>query len=142
MTWSMWLVLGLCLLAGEMLVPGGLFLLFFGLGALVVGLLSMIGLLGQAWTEWMIFALVSLGLLVLLRAKLKLIFGKGSVQDVDSYVGELAVVLEKLVAGGRGKVELRGSSWTALNVGVSDLEIGSRVRVQKVDGLTVHVVAE
>jgi hypothetical protein len=102
----------------------------------------MIGLLGQAWTEWMIFALVSLGLLVLLRAKLKLIFGKGSVQDVDSYVGELAVVLEKLVAGGRGKVELRGSSWTALNVGVSDLEIGSRVRVQKVDGLTVHVVAE
>jgi hypothetical protein len=138
----MWLVLGLCLLAGEMLVPGGLFLLFFGLGALVVGLLSMIGLLGQAWTEWMIFALVSLGLLVLLRAKLKLIFGKGSVQDVDSYVGELAVVLEKLVAGGRGKVELRGSSWTALNVGVSDLEIGSRVRVQKVDGLTVHVVAE
>lgn len=142
MTWSMWIVLGLCLLAGEMLVPGGLFLLFFGLGALVVGLLSMIGLLGQAWTEWMIFALVSLGLLVLLRAKLKLIFGKGSVQDVDSYVGELAVVLEKLVAGGRGKVELRGSSWTALNVGVSDLEIGSRVRVQKVDGLTVHVVAE
>lgn len=139
MTWWLWLVLGLVLLAAEMVLPGGLFLLFFGLGAIVVGLLSMVGIITLPWLEWMLFALSSLALLVLFRAKLLLIFGGAQLNQVDSYIGEFATVTEAMEPGNIGKVELRGTAWKAQNGGAATLAIGARVRVQKVDGLTVIV---
>ena len=142
MTWSLWLVLGLVLLAAEMVLPGGLFLLFFGLGAIVVGLLSMVGLITLPWLEWMLFALSSLALLVLFRAKLLLIFGGAQLNQVDSYIGEFAMVTEAMDPGSIGRVELRGAAWKAQNGGSASLAIGARVRVQKVDGLTVIVSSE
>jgi inner membrane protein len=38
-----------------------------------------------------------------------------------------------------GKVELRGSSWSAQNVSPSPLTSGQRCRVEKVDGLMLLV---
>jgi membrane protein implicated in regulation of membrane protease activity len=37
MDWWIWVVLGLVLLIGEIVTPGGFYLLFFGIGAVVVG---------------------------------------------------------------------------------------------------------
>lgn len=142
MTWWLWLVLGLALLATELLVPGGLFLLFFGCGAIIVGLLTMAGVLSLPWLEWMLFAVFSLGLLLLFRAKLLLILGRAQSNQVDSYEGESAIVTEAMTPGAFGKVELRGAGWRAQNVGETALTPGSRVRVQRVDGLTVIVSAE
>jgi len=39
MPWWLWLTVGLGLFLGDLLIPGGLVLGFFGAGALVVGLL-------------------------------------------------------------------------------------------------------
>ena len=44
MTWWTWLLLGLVLAALELATPGGFFILFFGLGAIVVGILELLGL--------------------------------------------------------------------------------------------------
>ena len=43
MIWWYWMVLGLLLLGLELATPGGFFLLFFGVGALLVGGLAIIG---------------------------------------------------------------------------------------------------
>jgi membrane protein implicated in regulation of membrane protease activity len=59
--------------------------------------------------------------------------------EVDTLVGETAVVLEEMAAGAVGKVELRGSAWRAQNVSSSLLESGQRCRVEKVDGLMLQV---
>jgi inner membrane protein len=40
MAWWIWIVLGLVLLLGEMLTPGGFYILFFGIGAIIVGILA------------------------------------------------------------------------------------------------------
>jgi membrane protein implicated in regulation of membrane protease activity len=41
-----------------------------------------------------------------------------------------------------GKVELRGTTWTAHNDGPVPLARGQRCRVTRVDGLTLGIVAE
>jgi membrane protein implicated in regulation of membrane protease activity len=52
------------------------------------------------------------------------------------------VLGDRIEPGGRGKLELRGSTWDARNVGDTALSAGSRCLVQSVDGLTLHVRAE
>jgi len=44
MTWSYWLFMGLALAGAEMLSPGGFYLLFFGMAALIVGALAGLGI--------------------------------------------------------------------------------------------------
>ena len=46
MPWWSWLIVGFALLGGEMLAPGGFYLLFLGIGALIVGLLALGNLAG------------------------------------------------------------------------------------------------
>jgi membrane protein implicated in regulation of membrane protease activity len=62
--------------------------------------------------------------------------------EVDSLIGETAVILEPVPNGGVGKVELRGTSWSARNVDGTALPAGRRCRVQRVDGLTLWIVAD
>ena len=47
MEWWMWVLVGIGLLVVEMATPGGLFALFFGVGALVVAALSLVGVGGR-----------------------------------------------------------------------------------------------
>jgi membrane protein implicated in regulation of membrane protease activity len=41
-----------------------------------------------------------------------------------------------------GTAELRGTSWTARNIGPAPLANGQRCKVQRVDGLMLYVKAE
>jgi membrane protein implicated in regulation of membrane protease activity len=58
---------------------------------------------------------------------------------VDSMEGEMAVALEDIPSGGYGKAELRGSAWNAHNTSGQAIARQQRVRVVKVDGLTLQV---
>jgi len=139
MSWWAWIVVGLALLVAEMLTPGGLFALFFGLGALVVGLLALAGLSGPPWLQWFLFAGLSLALLALMRQRLRRrLEGRGRA-DVDSIVGEVAVPVTALEPEGFGKAELRGSVWEARNLAPVRVEAGQRCRVERVDGLMLLI---
>ena len=61
---------------------------------------------------------------------------------VDSMVGEIATVLEPLEPQAIGKVELRGSTWTARNAGENILEKNTIAKIVRVDGLTLWIQAE
>lgn len=143
MIWWLWVLLGLVLLVLEMGLPGGFFALFFGVSALLVGGLVSIGAAGPGWMQWLLFSVLSVLALATLRGPLQARLNlKGSKTPVDSLVGAAAVSLEELALGGRGKVELRGASWNALNNGASTLAKGQRCTVEKVDGLTLWVRSE
>jgi membrane protein implicated in regulation of membrane protease activity len=61
---------------------------------------------------------------------------------VDSLIGVLAIVQERLLPGVVGRVEVRGSMWSARNTSSVTLDAGQRARVATVDGLTLGVVPE
>ncbi len=140
MVWWLWVLLGIGLLVVEMLTPGGLFALFFGVGALATAIASGAGA-SPAW-QWVLFTAISLVLLATLRGKLQARLSGRTQPPVDSLVGEEAVLLEDLPAGGVGKAELRGVPWSARLSAGGPLPAGRRCRVERVDGLTLWLRAD
>lgn len=140
MTWWAWLVIGLLLLAGEILTPGGFYLIFFGVAALLVGLVKMLGFeLGLAM-EGLLFVVASVAGLMFFRKPLLERFRKLTpVSDVDNLTSEIASAMEEIPVQGIGKVELRGTSWNARNVSDAPIPKSTRCRVERVDGLTLEV---
>jgi inner membrane protein len=142
MPWWAWILSGLVLLGLELLL-GSFYLLFLGLAAIVVGLLAMFGASGPLWLEWLLFIAFSAGLVLLLR---KPLLGKFNIQsdsrDIDTLVGVAAVAIENIPPRGIGKVEMRGTMWTAHNAGTVALIPGQRCLVQRVEGLSLWVVPE
>ncbi len=144
MTWWYWMVLGFLFLGAEMMTPGGFYILFFGLAALLVGALAGFGLVETDWLQWLLFSGIAVGSLLMFRGPL-LAMMKGTAKetpDLDSMAGELAIPLEPLNVGQIGKAELRGTTWNAKNVGTAPLGKGQRGRVTHVEGLTLWITTE
>ncbi len=140
MSWWLWVLFGIGLLVLEMATPGGLFALFFGVGAICTAVAAGLGL--PATVQWLLFTIVSLVLLATLRQNLQQRLRQRSGPPVDSIVGEEVVLLGDLSAGGEGKAELRGVPWSARAAPGTSLRAGQRCRVERVDGLTLWVRAE
>ena len=138
MPWWAWLIVGFAMLAGELLAPGGFYLLFVGLGAIAVGLLTFLGLSGPEWTQWVLFTAISVLSVTTLRRRLAG-SAPGSSRLEPSVVGETVVLKSAIEAGGVGQAEYRGSVWQVKNAGSSALESGARCRVDEVNGITLLV---
>ena len=63
--WWHWLVIGLLLVLVELATPGGFFVIFFGVSAIIVGALAGFGLAGPVWTQLLMFSVLSIISLVL-----------------------------------------------------------------------------
>lgn len=143
MLWWIWVLAGLVLLAVEMATPGGFVAIFFGIGALVAGLLAATGLAESLWSQLLLFSIFSVGSLLLLRRPVRRWFEPAMpAQNVDRLDGERGVVLTPIAPGGVGRVEVRGSSWGARSSGTASLKSGDRCVVERVEGLTLWVRPE
>ncbi len=142
MLWWYWLLLGLMLAGAEMMAPGGFYLLFFGLAALLVGALAGFDVVTADWMQWLLFSVIAVVSMLLFRRPLLRISQGHPPHHVDTMVGEAAVLLEDVPPGQTGKAELRGSTWTAKNAGAESLQKGRRATVSKVDGLTLWLKPE
>jgi inner membrane protein len=142
MIWWYWIFLGLALAGAEMLSPGGFYLLFFGIASIIVGALAGLEVVTAAWLQWLLFSGLAVLSLLLLRGPLLRMTQSRPAQEMDSMVGEAAVLMEDLQPGHTGKAELRGSTWSARNIGTVPLSSGQRATVAKVDGLTIFVTPE
>lgn len=141
--WWHWLVLGLILIVAEMAAAGGFYIIFFGIAAVVVGLLSSANLAGPLWMQLLLFSIISIGSLLLFRTRLLTWMQiDPQMPAVDALIGEVAVLAGDLAPGEVGKVELRGASWSARNASDAVLVRGARCRVMRVDGLMLHIVPE
>lgn len=142
MTWWYWLFMGLALAGIEMISPGGFYLLFFGIAALIVGALAGLGIVQTMWLEWLLFSILAIVSLLLFRGPLLRMTKRIPTHTVDTMVGECAVLLDDIPSGHTGKAELHGTTWTTRNDGVSPLAKGQRAIVTKVDGLMLWVKPE
>ena len=114
MTGWMWIALGLVLAAIELATPGGFFIIFFGVGAVVVGLMELAGLLdcrpGRSGCAFPIVALVALRLFrqpLLARLQPRDSRRRGFARRRRRPAGR-----PHSSPGGHGKAELRGALWT------------------------------
>jgi membrane protein implicated in regulation of membrane protease activity len=141
--WWHWLVLGLLLVLAELAASGGFYIIFFGIAALVVGLLASAGLAGPVWVQLLLFSGMSVLSLVLFRGRLLQWFQVDpQAPAVDQLVGEVAVAMEDLTPGNVGRVELRGAAWSARNSSGAVITRGTRARVLRVEGLMLYVEPE
>lgn len=140
MSWWIWVLIGFVVLALE-LTSATLHLGFFAVGAFVVAILVGVGVDLPLWAQLLIFTGVSVVAFVFLRPLLVRKLKLDTKRVVDSLVGEQALALDDIAVGADGKAEMRGSTWTARNIGETGLIRGQRCIVAGVEGLVLHVRA-
>lgn len=142
MEWWMWLAAGLALVVAELATPGGFVIVFFGIGALSVGLLALLEIVTSPPIQFLLFSVISVASLAILRGRLQSRIKTPPSSNVDTLVGVVAINQERLSPGLIGRVEVRGTMWAARNTSDVTLDPGQRARVAAVDGLTLAVVPE
>jgi membrane protein implicated in regulation of membrane protease activity len=136
-----WFIVGLVILVLELAVPG-LILFFFGVGAWLVALLTLLFDISIN-AQLLIFFITSVILLFSLRKWVRQLFtGKMGISKNDDessgdMVGERATVVEAIIPPSKGRVEIHGTNWTA----ESDIEIqaGEIVEIIGKKNLTLRV---
>lgn len=133
-----WFILGAVLLAIELLVPGT-FMLWFGLSALLVGLISM--LVDWPWQAQLIafaaFSLISLILWRRFSPKVDHPHAQPFLnRRAEGFIGRVFTLDRPIVDGGGGAVRIGDTVW---QVRGPDTAAGARVKVTDVDGAMLVV---
>ncbi|MFP4209120.1 MAG: NfeD family protein [Wenzhouxiangella sp.] len=137
-----WWILGALLILSELFMTG-LVAIFFGVGALLVGLLVALGLLNELPEQIIVFAVLSVGTLLFARERIKVWF-RGRVserwdgdRDLIASRGQRVTVTRGFVDG-VGRVNLSGADWTAESID-GDHPEGATVWVIGHRGITLTV---
>ena len=140
MQWWTWFVLGTLLLAVELFaIDAQFFLIFIGAAAIVVGLIGMLGISLPVWLQWVLFAALAIAAVATMRKQIYVKLRSRPAASVDGDVNQRVRIPDELAPGKSTRIEYRGTAWTALNVGKHPIPAGQEVRIESVDGLTLHV---
>jgi membrane protein implicated in regulation of membrane protease activity len=143
MTWWGWMIIGAILLGAEMLaIDAQFYLVFLGLSALLVGAVGLVGIVMPEWAQWAAFAALSLIAFFTFRQALYERIRGGAVGFRETISGDTVNIEEELAVGAEARTEYRGTNWTVRNTGEETIAAGSKARVVKVEGLTLHISAE
>jgi membrane protein implicated in regulation of membrane protease activity len=132
-----WFILGLVLLALEVMMPGT-FILWLGIAAILTGGVTLA--LGFAWQAQLIaFAILSVVAVICWWFVGR---RKSTAEPVLHRRAELHVgrvfTLEEPIVGGSGRVRIDDTTW---RIAGEDLPAGRKVRVTSADGALLRVVA-
>lgn len=139
-----WMVLGLILLALEIVLPG-FFLLWIGLAALIAGAIGLL-VWESAWWVWQVQVVVFLVLAVVSAYVGNRVMTRSS-EDPNAdllnrrgeqMVGKLATLTEP-IKDGRGRVRIGDTLW---RVSGPDLPAGTQVRVKAAGPADLELVVE
>lgn len=144
MPWWGWIAIGAILLVAEMtFVDLEFYLVLLGASALIVGLLELSGLSLVAWQQWVVFAGLSIGSLVFFRRRVySLLRPPPGGEIAEGVEGDHATAIDEIAPGAAGTVTMRGTTWTARNLGTSPIAAGARCRVSRAHGLELEVHPE
>jgi len=136
--WWQWTSLGILLLLLEMLTPGGFYLFFIGIAAILTGVAGVF--IPSALIQIILFVVLLTLLISLFRKKLVERVKKSTpYADRREFIGEEGCSKEPIAAGGEGTVEVRGTTWQAKNAGATDLPANASCVVISRDGLRLVV---
>jgi len=132
-----WLILAALLLVLELAAPG-IFLIWFGIAAGVVGGVALLSAITWQW-QLVLFALLSLAVVVIARKFLPVDETTGGRpllhRRAHQHIGKTYMVAEPL-ENGRGKIRIGDTLW---RVEGPDAAKGARVTVTGADGVTLIV---
>jgi len=141
--WWHWVVLGLCLSIAEMAIPS-FFIIWFGIGALLIGVLLLVAPDLSFAKQLVTWAVIS-SLLVLvwfryLRPRTMTAVGTSAA----NVVGEIGVLVSDLCPNSRGQVRfqkpiLGADAWECY--AEENIKAGERVRIVAVEGNFIKVEA-
>jgi len=139
-----WLILGALLILSEFFLTG-IIAIFFGAGAIMVGIGTAVGLISGATEQILLFAILSVAALLFARDNVKVWF-RGRVSDswtgdrnLISSRGERVQVSADFVDG-LGRVKLSGAEWNAESD--DQLQQGDVAWVTGNRGITLLVAAQ
>jgi membrane protein implicated in regulation of membrane protease activity len=134
-----WFIIALVLFLLELVVPGFV-IFFFGIGALITALVCLIAHPGIN-IQIIIFAVISVLSLLALRKLIqkKLFYSKESRSDAveDEFTGKEAVAITDFGSDKKGKVEFKGTNWTAESE--SEIKAGQTVIIIEKDSFKLIV---
>ena len=139
MDWNAWIVGGLVLLLVEAFTPGTFFFIFFAAAAVLTGLLTAFHCLPELWQQALVMTFLAIAGLVFFRRSLLRFATPRGQPKVDSMLHQSVTVTEAMEAGAPGKVEFRGTSWMAHNMGDKPIMLGEKCRIERVEGITLWV---
>ena len=135
-----WFILAVILFALETVIPGVHFL-WFGVAAVLVGLLALATDLAWQW-QLIAFAVIAVATVFLVRRYARPDATLSDLPDLNvrgaQYIGR-TVTVEEPIRSGRGKVRVGDTVWQAEG---PDSAAGSRVRVTSVNGTVLVVERE
>ena len=136
-----WFIAGVALILAEFSVPG-VFICFFGIGALLTGCAVWMFPQMPFALALLIFTVLSVLFLFSCRRFMPKSF-RGTTKvdhsdiEEDDVVGSCAVVTEAVSPGNPGKVEFRGTQWTAC--ADREIAVGTRAKIRKRKNLTLFL---
>lgn len=133
-----WLGLGLMLMALETLVPG-VFLIWFGIAALVMGALVWIAPEMHLLFQVALFGGLAVGAIFIYRGWFKSREPAPDQPLLNQRAAQLVgrvVVLDAAIENGYGKVRIGDALWTVVG---ADLPVGTRVVITGVQGMELTV---
>lgn len=140
MPWWAWIVVGLVLLGAELFaVDAQFYLIFIGIGAVIVGIIGFAGPELPSWVPWILFAVLSLSSMFTIRKKLYDSLRGRAVGIANSAVGSHISVTEDVAPGRSCRTEYRGSTWTAVNTGEETIPAGATAEIDAVEGVKLSV---
>lgn len=135
-----WFILAVLLFALETVIPGVHFL-WFGVAAVLVGLLALATDVAWQW-QLIVFALIAVATVFLVRRYARPDATHSDLPDLNvrgaQYIGR-TVTVEETIKSGRGKVRVGDTIWQAEG---ADAAAGSRVIVKSVNGTVLVVERE
>ena len=140
MTWWAWIIGGAILLGAELaFVDAQFYLVFLGTAAIVVGIAvgSISGVPVAA--QWLAFSALAIVSMVTFRKRIYDRLRGRTPQVSTSPVGSVLVLPRPLAPGETCQIEHGGTFWTVQCEGAAPLAAGTRVRIARVEGLTLLV---
>jgi len=137
--WLIWMVVAAVFVIGEIFTLG-FFLLWFGIGAAVAGILAIFGL-GGSW-QWGAFAVVS-GVLFVVSRRFAERFSKKQPPGIgaDRFIDKKGVVLEEVDnIKNTGRIRMGKEEWRAESDTGEVIPVGKMVEVARLVG--THVVVK
>ncbi len=134
-----WTGLLILFLVVEAACPIHLVSLWFAAGSLAA--LAVYWLTGPMWLQITVFILVSAGLLLALWPLAKKYMNPSiTATNIDSVIGSTGIVttpIDNIAAA--GQVKLNGMEWTARSTTGADIPAGTKVTVDRIEGVKVYV---
>ena len=140
MSWWGWLIVGIVLAGAELMTDAAFYLIFAGAAAIFVGILGLAGVGLPVWAQWLAFSVLAIASMVLFRQKLYGRLRGGAAELRHPAVGAAVEVDEDVAPGGRTRVRLQGTEWTAINVGPDSIPRGAGAVVVDIDGVALEIV--